>query len=209
MKKAFLFLFVLAGFSVLAQEKEKIFSAQEIVWFGLDFSEAKFVGQFDQGAGLMPAKGSDMKTKYIPAWNMLVITEPQNFELKKALNKENIYYDIDAVNELNKKIDANTCMDYNVNLIERNQIDEMVKKYSSKKKKEGIGLAFIVETFDKPNQEALVMVTFFDISTKKVLISERLKGKASGIGIRNYWAGAIKAIIKKIESSEYNRWKKS
>lgn len=60
---------------------------------------------------------------------------------------------------------------------------------------------FIIETFDKPNQESRIMVTFFDIATKKVLINERIKGKATG-------AGAIKAVIQKTESGEFNKWKK-
>jgi trans-2-enoyl-CoA reductase len=83
----------------------------------------------------------------------------------------------------------------------------MVNNYKGDVKKEGIGLSFIVENFNKGSQMATVYVTFFDIASKKVLISEKLSGKAMGIGMRNYWAGAIKAMLKQIDLTEYKNWK--
>lgn len=169
MKKIIAAILFIAGFSAQAQDKEKISSSTELVWFGLDFTKATFVGQFDQGMGAMPANGTDMKNKWIPGWNSLVVAEPQNFDFRKAMNKESVYLDIASVNELNSKIDVNKCMDVNPGKIEAKEIDAMVKKYSSKNKKEGVGFSFIVENFDKGLQIATVYVTFFDIATKKVL----------------------------------------
>ena len=74
-------------------------------------------------------------------------------------------------------------------------------------KKSGIGVAFIIENFNKGTQEATVYVTFFDIATKKVLVCEKMTGKAMGVGMRNYWAGAIKSILKQIDATEYKNWK--
>lgn len=205
MKKIIAAILLIAGFTANAQDKEKIFSSTELVWFGLDFTKATFVGQFDQGMGAMPANGTDMKNKWIPGWNSLVVAEPQNFDFRKNLNKESVYLDINSVNELNSKIDPNKCMDINPGKLEAKEIDAMVKKYNSKTKKEGVGFSFIVENFDKGTQMASVYVTFFDIPTKKVLLVNKVEGKAVGIGMRNYWAGAIKAIIKKT-GAEYKNW---
>lgn len=208
MKKIVLSLLLLSGFVFKAQDASKVFSATEIVWFGMDFTKTTFVGQFDQGMGAMPATGGDMKNKWIPQWNSLIATEQQNFDFKKALGKDNIYYDIAAMNTLNTKINPDGCMDVNPGKIERSAIDGMVKKYSSNDKKDGVGLAFIVENFNKGAQVADIYVTFFDIATKKVLICEKVTGAAKGIGMRNYWAGAVKSIIKDLGSGTFKSWKK-
>ncbi|HEY0031366.1 MAG TPA: hypothetical protein VGC65_11445, partial [Bacteroidia bacterium] len=120
MKKIILAVLTIAGsMGVKAQDAKSALSATEIVWFGLDFTKAKFVGGFDQVGGAAPASGSDMKTKWIPGWNMLIATEPQNFDLKKAFRKDNVIYDMKSVNELNSKIDVDNCMSFNEGKIER------------------------------------------------------------------------------------------
>jgi hypothetical protein len=207
MKNLVFGLLLLSGIALKAQDASKVFSATEIVWFGMDFTKAKFVGQFDQGMGAMPATGGDMRNKWIPQWNALIQNEQQNFDIKKALNKESVYYDIATINTLNSKIDPDGCMDVNPGKIEKSSIDAMVKKYASNDKKEGVGLVYIIENFNKGSQVADVYVTFFDIATKKVLICEKISGTAKGIGMRNYWAGAVKAIIKEMGSS-FKSWKK-
>lgn len=207
MKKLLLSLLIIGGINLKAQDVSKVFSATEIVWFGMDFTKAKFVGQFDQGMGALPATGGDMRNKWIPQWKSLIATEQQNFDFKKALAKESIYYDIASLNTLNSKINPDNCMDVNPTKIEKSDINAMVKKYTSGKK-EGIGMVFIVENFNKGAQVADVYVTFFDIATKKILICEKMTGAAKGIGMRNYWAGAIKAIIKELGNGTFSSWKK-
>ena len=207
MKKIVLLaLSVVAITSAKAQDAQKVFAAKEIVWYGLDFTKATFVGQFDQGMGAMPATGNDMKNKWCGQWNALVGKEPQNFKLKEAFRMDNVIYDMASVNELNSKIDADKCMSFNPGKIEKSSIDAMVKKYTGDKK-DGIGLVFVVENFNKGTEMADIYVTFFDIATKKILLCEKMSGKAVGVGLRNYWAGAIKAILKQITSSEYATWK--
>ena len=208
MKKIILSLLVVAsGTLAKAQDAKSALSATEITWFGLDFTKAKFVGGFDQIGGAGAATGSDMKTKWIPGWNSLIVTEPQHFDFKKSFRKDNVIYDIKGMNELNSKIDVDACMAYNEGKIERTEIDGMVKKYKADVTKSGIGLSFIIENFNKGTQEATLFVTFFDIASKKVLICEKMNAKAMGIGMRNYWAGAIKAILKQIDATEYKNWK--
>jgi len=92
--------------------------------------------------------------------------------------------------------------------IERSAIDGMVKKYSSAEKKDGVGLVFVIENFNKSAQVADVYVTFFDIASKKILLCEKMSGAARGVGMRNYWAGAIKAIIKELGAGTFSSWKK-
>lgn len=110
------------------------------------------------------------------------------------------------MNELNNKIDVDACMTPNPGKIEKSEIDGMVKRYAGEKK-EGIGLSFVIENFNKGTQTADVYITFFDIASGKILLCEKMNGKAMGIGMRNYWAGAIKDILKKIDEREYKNWK--
>lgn len=187
---------------------QDVFKTNEIIWYGLDFTKAHFVGQFDQGFGAMPATGYDMKKKWIPEWNALIAKEPKNFDLKKAFQKDNVYYDLNPLATINQNIDTDKCMSYNTATIEKSEIAEMIKKYPAGDKKEGIGLVFIVENFDKGMETATVFVTFFDIKTKKILLCEKMQGKCVGVGMRNYWAGAIKNILKQITEGEYQNWKK-
>lgn len=207
MKKYFVISLLFIGATgTQAQDAKKVFSATEIVWFGMDFSKATFVGGFDQGAGAAPITGAELRSKYIPGWNTLIQNEQPHFDFKKSFRKDNVYYDIASVNEVNSKIDADKCMSPNPGKIEKSEVAEMVKKYSSSVKKEGIGLAFVVENFNKATQLAEIYVTLFDISSKKVLVCEKMSGKGVGIGIRNYWAGAIKNILKQIDENEYKNW---
>jgi hypothetical protein len=207
MKKLVALLLLAGSMSLTAQDKSKVFSSTEAVWFGLDFTKATFVGQFDQGAGAAPANGLDIKNKYIPAWNNLIAGEQKKYDLKKAFRKDNIIYDMNSVNELNTKIDVDNCMSFNAGKIEKSQVDEMVKKYNSSQK-EGLGLVFIVENFNKGIETASVYVTFFDIATKKILLCERMEGKAMGVGIRNHWAGSIKHILDQLDDGGvYKSWK--
>jgi hypothetical protein len=206
MKKFLLALFATVSMFATAQNASKVFESTEIVWYGLDFTKAKFVGAFDQIGGAGAVNGMEMKTKWIPGWNNLIISEPQNFDLKKTFRVDNIYNDLSSVNELNSKLDADKCMTYNEGKIDKSEIDAMIKKYKGEKK-EGVGLVFIVQNFNKTTSFGDVYVTFFDIATKKVLLCELVAGKAIGIGMRNFWAGSIKSILKEIQKTEYANWK--
>ena len=189
-----------------AQNSKAVFETHEIVWYGLDFTKAKFVGQFDQGMGAMPATGHDMRTKWIPQWNALIAKEKTNFPLNNAFDVDNIAYDMGPVNTINSKIDASACMVFNPGTIDRKEIDGMVAKYTAGEKKDGIACVFIVENFDKGAENASVYVTFFDIASKKVLLCQKEEGKPLGVGMRNYWAGSVKSIIKQIQK-DWRSWK--
>jgi hypothetical protein len=208
MKKLIVLSLFIAGIpAAKAQDAKAVFSSNEIVWFGLDFSKAKFVGAFDQGMGLGPATGQDIKNKYAGGWNDLIAKEQPKYDLKKAFRKDNVIYDLKSMGEINKNLDAEAAMSYNEGKIDEKQIPDMIKKYVPDVKKEGVGLSFIVENFNKNTQMADVYVTFFDIASKKLLFTEKVSGKAMGVGMRNYWAGAIKDILKQIDETQYKNWK--
>lgn len=196
--------------SVFAQFTAKdVFSSKTIVWYGLNFSEAKMVGQFDQAMGAGPASGSDIKNKWIPQWNSLIMTEQKNFKIKEAFQKDEVFYDITPTEKQNQNINSDDLMSFNTYTFKDAQktAKEIVSKLKGGEKTEGIGVTFIVESFNKSMDEAVVYVTVFDIKTKNILILERMVGKPMGIGLRNFWAGAMKHVIKQITTDYYNLWK--
>lgn len=210
MKKIILSLLMVSTLGVFAQFTAKdVFSSKTIVWYGLNFSEAKMVGQFDQAMGAGPASGSDIKNKWIPQWNSLIMTEQKNFKIKEAFQKDEVFYDITPTEKQNQNINSDDLMSFNSYTFKDAQktAKEIVSKLKGGEKTEGIGVTFIVESFNKSMDEAVVYVTVFDIKTKNILILERMVGKPMGIGLRNFWAGAMKHVIKQITTDYYNLWK--
>ncbi|MDD3876139.1 MAG: hypothetical protein PHT69_05930 [Bacteroidales bacterium] len=213
MKKIILLLTVLSAVSLLKAQNtsREVFSSEELVWYGLDFSKAKLIGQFDQAVGVAPATGNDIKSQYIPAWNNLIVSEPNKYDLRKTFKKAVVYNDLGVVERSNSSVNEDFIISYNEYSFENPAaiVENIVSGYTNGEKQEGIGLVFIVETFHKANQEATVYVTFFDIATKNILFSEKMVGKARGIGLRNYWAGAIYNILVAIQKTKFKAWEKT
>ena len=210
MKKSFLIFLSVFTLNIFAQNtKQDISKTSEIVWYGLNFSQAKMVGQFDQAVGAGAATASELKNEWVPAWNTLIISEPQNFKIKEALKKDKIYFDMGPSEKMNKEIKPDDFMGFNAFTFQdpSKTVQEVVSKLPAGDKSEGIGMVFVVESFNKTSDEASVYATLFDIKTKSVLVTEKITGKPKGIGLRNYWAGAIKHIIKQINDTYYDSWK--
>jgi len=45
------------------------------------------------------------------------------------------------------------------------------------------------------------------LSDNEILIHERLRGEPIGMGLRNYWAGALFRIMEDIQKNYYTKWK--
>jgi hypothetical protein len=173
----------------------------EIVYFGLDFSKTRLKGDFGNG------DGNAMKTKMFTGWNNLVLAEPNNFDLATTFSCQ-IVYDLEAVTRQNNKADENFIRRPEINVIDHTTLQEMVRRYEGHSNTSGTGLTFIVEMFDKDKSPATayVHVVIFDIASRKIMYSKKMTGVAAGFGLRNFWAGAIKDILKKIRLSEFDRW---
>lgn len=210
MKKYLLILLSTASLCMMSQNITKdVFTSKSIVWYGLNFSEAKMVGQFDQAMGGGIATPEMLKTKWMSSWNGLIISEPKNFKILESFKKDDVFFDIGPTEALNQAIKSEELMAYNPFTFKDAQstIKNVVSKTTGGEKKDGIGVLFVVESFNKTIDEAAVYVVIFDIKTKNVLVSEKIIGKPMGIGLRNFWAGAIKHILKQIDSNYYSSWK--
>lgn len=202
-------LFTFLTLAVSAQSEKDVIAAKEITWLGLDFSRALFVGSFTQFAEAGEQSGSEIKQKYIPGWNDLVVNERSKFDLKKAYGKENVIYNLDVVTKRNAAIDASkmTALNAQDDRIKKEDVAKIVSQYKTGKK--GIGLLYIVDTFDKPGEKGIIWVTFFDMATHKVLIAEKFIAKPGGFGLRNYWAKTVFEVMTKSSADAYESWAKT
>lgn len=200
-----------AGISAGQKTAPAVFTQDEIVWYGLDFSQARFIGMFDQAAGAGEASSWELKHKYVPAWNALILNEPNKYDLQKTFQKSRVFYDLKAVEKSNAEIDEDEIQSHNAYRFENPEetISRIISSYTAGEQAEGIGLVFIVEYFHKDDREAAVYASFFDVATKELIFTERLTASPRGIGLRNYWAGAIHRMLRDIEKKQWKKWSKN
>lgn len=171
-----------------------------MTYLGIDFSNAKYFGEeeiFDAA-------------EFAGKINKLIINEYDKYNVSKALKQPNLLINIQLTMALNQFIKEETFFTYNfseLNVMNEDTIQDIVKNYSFENNLKGIGFVFIVENLNKPKEEEVVWATFIDISTKKVLFTEKMKANADGIGLRNHWANPFAQIIGEIKKSKLKKWK--
>jgi hypothetical protein len=210
-----------------AQTLQDVFTKTEMVWYGLDFSQAKFVGEFNE-FGPVPAMGGVVKVQtgdttkviiggqngaqvlrdnYFKPWNYVILKEKEKYNLPVYYRKKAVKADISAVENINSKVNPDSMLlSWGTIELTGERLEGAVNKYDNKGKS-GLGLVYIVESFNKTLELAIIHVTFFDIATNKVLMSKRLQTKPGGIGLRNYWATSIYRAMQE-SKEQWKKWKK-
>src|SRR4051812_35861785 len=125
MKKILILLLLVASFGTFAQTRynaRDFFTEKSIVWYGIDYSKAKFIGSFAQfkDAGVMD--GPALRDKYFPGWNNLVTREHEKFNVAKFLKKDTQVNDIASVEKLNSEVDADKIMQDNDYTLEESEL---------------------------------------------------------------------------------------
>lgn len=179
--------------TVFSQSENDIYSARTITWFGIDYTHCYFISMLD-----FPSL-HDLVDK-IRAWNSLVLTERAKYIDKNFPGRDVRFYN-DIVNARNDQIkitDHITNDLFKSNHLDEVQVKKIISSYKIPKDKKGIGLVLIAESYSKPNVKGAYYATFFNMATKKVLVTERMFGKPKGFGLRNYWAASINAVLKEL-----------
>lgn len=196
---------ILLGFSgsMVAQSRAGFFANEDkkTTWLGIDFTELKLFGDSE-------ANVQKIKDNYLGAINDLVLTEPDKYFVAKAFNRSNLVFDLSEVTRLNAEIDSNKLIvlkSDEVIHVTPARVQQIVSGYSLKEKT-GYGIVFIMEGFNKSKTEATMFVTIIDMATQKVLLTQRMSGKAAGFGYRNYWARTVYEVLKTIDKSAYKDW---
>jgi hypothetical protein len=191
-----------------AQTTDDVFnSSKPITWLGIDFSDVRFIGPASGWGEVSTKSSGEMRDKYFPEWNNLILREPKAFKMEDAVDRSTIEMYTDAINKVNEKMNkkeifTESSSDYKH--LKEADIRDMVKKYELKGKS-GIGMVLIAEGMNKNLEEGSYWVTFIDMSSKKELYTTRVIGKAGGFGFRNYWAGSVKSVFKTMKK-EFKKW---
>lgn len=191
--------------STVAQSLKDLFTNSEtpLFYYGIDFTQARVI---DDAA----ANATDIRDRQFPGINNTVVNESGKFDFRGAFHKNSIDHDLRFVQSRNKKMKVEGIKSTNVsdyNRLKEADIHKLVKDFDFGSANKAIGLLFIVEGMSKSAKAATVWVTFVDVKNKKVLHTERMEGKGSGFGFRNYWAAAIKDVLDQIEKKKYSEWK--
>jgi len=212
MKKLLLILLLAAAANSFAQNTmSDLFGHKtKLVFLGVDFTQAKYIGR----AGFTDPEA--IKNQHMVSWNNLIELEPKKFSLQKIFGQSNDMYlsKVEDMVNLNKSVDVASNIISDPYSITEDQVKKSVAKYSLSEKS-GIGIVYVVESLFKAPEDSkeksamTAWVTFIDLSSKKVLYTEKVVGKAGGFGFKNYWAGAIYQINEEIDSKLYKKWSKS
>jgi hypothetical protein len=210
MKRLFLVLIVISMLQkAQAQKVDDLFKHSDvsISWLGLDFSHAKMIGDFSQFKEAGGQSAGDIKNRFYPAWNKLFVNEQKKYDVNEMLHKEDIVYEIDMILGLNAKIPVEDIEATNTPNYKSEDIAGFVKAYNTNGKN-GIGVVFVVESFNKGAEQSIIHFVAMNMATKEILLQERLVGKPRGFGLRNYWAGSIYGIMNDIRDTQYKAWKR-
>lgn len=189
MKKVLCFAFLLIS-SIYAFSKDKLKEVEDlesIVFYGVDFSNAKVYGS------------ADSPTEFKKAFqeiNLLFITEKAKYNVSSSFEKRDVLCNFNLVNELNSNIKKSDIIsNVKVYSLSKIQLESIVKSYNIAEPK-GVGLIFIAERLDKEDKVGYFHVVFFDEKTKEILYSRMVYGKAGGFGLKSFWASSICKFMK-------------
>lgn len=200
--------FLFCGISqhAFSQTLKDFFSSSEtaVTYLGIDFTKARLINYPNPNA-------VDIKERIYGAMNDLVLNEPKKYDLAGAFHKSNITNDLTAVRMANQKINSEEIVSSNsgdFSRLKESDLAAMVKALDLNGKK-GIGILFVMEGMKKDDKkgEASMYAVLLDMSTKKILLSERFESKAAGFGFRNYWTSTVKETLDEIEHKKYKDWK--
>jgi hypothetical protein len=199
MKKLFAAVTLLAACGFAMGADKASMSSDTLVWAGLDYSMVKMIGpgEFNEPSVIFPG--------FLDGWNNRFLGK----EIKplEKFTKKRVVLDVGGVTEQNKTATgqqivnspgANDTIDKSH--ITEQDIAKAVKAYKMENKS-GLGLVFIVDRLVKEYKKGngAVYVVYFDVASREVISSQRVVGKASGFGPRDYWFTVIRNVEKTLK----------
>ena len=165
-------------------EKDQLVNIDEsVTWIGIDYSEAKFVGS----AGFTDP--SDLP-RFLLEWNDFVITEPDKYDVKKALGVPSVTIDLAFTYARNKEIDTEAMVQEEDFKLSKEEVEAVAKSYDLSKIS-GTAAMLVAECYNKKRLEGSHWLVLIDAQTSEILSAERFVEKLGGFGLRNYWARTI------------------
>jgi hypothetical protein len=191
------------SFVVQAQSAKEFFSNSDatLSFVGLDFSEATMVG-----TGESASKNKDM----YEVWNSLMVSESDKFDVNKAFRRSNEpMRNIEITDVVNKKVDEENINSHSSpkKRFDKSKIQALVNAYNTDEIEAEYAVSFIIHSFSKGDERAIIYVTLFNPKTKEVLWLEEMETEPSGFGYKSYWVGTVYDVVKTIKK-KYKKWAK-
>jgi len=208
MKYIVMLCFTCIGIASQSQTIQDFFSdkAGTVIWLGIDYTHVRLVGEFTHFKDAGPISAEEMRDKYFPAWNSLVLSEAAKYDFKGMFMLSALVPDIGMVTSLNATTDLTQMNNTNAARLGCPEIKRIVSAYDLKEQ-EGVGIILVAENMNKSIEMAKYFVAVFNLKTREVLLCEEVNEKAGGIGIRNYWAGTLYNLVKDGKKNLYWIWK--
>ncbi|ULQ51478.1 hypothetical protein [Flavihumibacter fluvii] len=202
-KLVLLFLLAVTFYNASSQSKSDPFAAATpLLYLGIDFTEVRVINEPEE----MPLH---IKKRYFVDINQVILNEPKKYDWQKALDKTNFSSDLSLVTARNEKTDETKILSTNTadeNRLKPADIEKMVKQYDFTGKK-GVGLIVFMESLSKTSENGSMWVTFVDMDTQTLVLTERMAGKAKGFGFRNYYAYTVYKVIEDIKKNKLSAWR--
>lgn len=192
MKRNLLTFFLLASCILgTAQNKFNLSGISSLINFGIDYSLTKVFG------------GKESGHKYWITYadiNELFISKSKTFDIGKRLGIPVEVISLQAVNEVNKRINPDQIKTTDNNYMPTEaQIAEAVKKLPILSQEEKYGIVMICLFMNKATDQATYQFVVFNTKTREIVEQWSNTGKALGIGLKNYWSFSVHNAIKKIK----------
>ena len=192
MKRNLLTFFLLASCILgTAQNKFNLSGISSLINFGIDYSLAKVFG------------GKESGHKYWITYadiNEMFISKSKTFDIGKRLGIPVEVISLQAVNEVNKRINPDQIETTDNNYMPTEaQIAEAVKKLPILSQEEKYGIVMICLFMNKATDQATYQFVVFNTKTREIVEQWTNTGKALGIGLKNYWSFSVHNAIKKIK----------
>ena len=174
-----------------AQNKFNLSGITSLVNYGIDYSLAKVFG------------GKESGHQYWVTYadiNEMFISKSKTFDIGKRLGIPVEVISLQAVNEVNKRINPDQIKTTDNNYMPTEaQIAEAVKKLPILSQEEKYGIVMICLFMNKATDQATYQFVVFNTKTREIVEQWTNTGKALGIGLKNYWSFSVHNAIKKIK----------
>ncbi|MDR7129151.1 hypothetical protein J2X69_001486 [Algoriphagus sp. 4150] len=158
-----------------------------ITWIGIDYSQAKFVG----AAGF--TEPGDLP-RFLLAWNDFVVTEPDKYDVKKALGTSDVTIDLSYTYQINEGLDTKAMVQEEDHKITREEAETVARSYDLSGI-QGTAALLVAECYNKKANKGSHWLILIDAQTSEVVSAEYFVEKPRGFGLRNYWARTIYELL--------------
>jgi hypothetical protein len=168
-------------------DESHVFMSKEITFYGYDFTNLKLVE---------PERLNEPNLeRHIPFWIDFLNERRTEKTYASHFKKDKFTFDFNFTQKKASEINGEDLVVLKKQNIDKSAIQGILNNYSLNEK-EGIGFVVLIECFEKQNKTASAYFVFFDIKTKKILMSDYyFRNEADGYGLGNYWGQAVHAII--------------